>query len=201
MNMQERKANEMKVLKQAAKILLHSSLCLAMVVGMVFVNLSFVSAHTADTYEIYPVPHHMQYDGSDFVLKENVNVVFEDGIDAATRDRLHEILRMKSLTAFESAEVKDGTNILIGTYGSNQTVDAYTKTELGFNDESLFQKYDAYYMSIHDGTIVILGKDTTAAFYGLATLYHIFAQTDSKTISNLTIQDYADVRSRGFIEG
>ena len=32
-------------------------------------------------------------------------------------------------------------------------------------------------------------------------LYHIFKQVEGKTIRNFSIEDYADVASRGFIEG
>ena len=46
-----------------------------------------------------------------------------------------------------------------------------------------------------------MGKDTDASFYGLTTLYHVLAQTESLSIRNFTIEDYADVVSRGFIEG
>ena len=49
--------------------------------------------------------------------------------------------------------------------------------------------------------VSVLGKDTDAAFYGITSLYHIFNQMDSYSIRNFVMEDYADVASRGFIEG
>ena len=46
-----------------------------------------------------------------------------------------------------------------------------------------------------------VGADTDASYYGLTTLYHILKQMDSNTIRNFHIEDWADVASRGFIEG
>ena len=47
----------------------------------------------------------------------------------------------------------------------------------------------------------MLGRDTDAAFYGLTTLYQILQQVNGLTIQGFTLQDHADVVSRGFIEG
>ena len=47
----------------------------------------------------------------------------------------------------------------------------------------------------------MLGRDTDSAFYGLTTLYQIFQQLPGRAVSNLTFSDWADVKSRGFIEG
>ena len=50
--------------------------------------------------------------------------------------------------------------------------------------------------------IIVLGKDTDAAFYGLTTLYQIFQQVEGDTLRAFTtVNDYADVITRGFIEG
>ena len=62
-------------------------------------------------------------------------------------------------------------------------------------------KTDSYFLASDENVISVLGKDADSAFYGLTTLYHVFAQMDSLTIRNFEIEDYADVVSRGFIEG
>lgn len=36
-------------------------------------------------YEIYPTPHEITYQDKDYVIRSQVNVVYEDGIDAATK--------------------------------------------------------------------------------------------------------------------
>ena len=68
-------------------------------------------------------------------------------------------------------------------------------------DASLFAKIDAYLLVIAGSKVGVLGKDTDAAFYGLTTLQQILDQTTGGVVRNLTIQDWADVASRGFIEG
>lgn len=159
-------------------------------------------------YEIYPTPHLISYDNSDFILREKANVVYESGIDAYTKTRLHEVVNIKRITASTTEELINNdnqqekvTNILVGIYNSGEYVDNYIKENNISISNGLFDKNDSYFLQVKDGNIIILGKDTDAAFYGLTTLYHIFSQLESRTIRNLTIEDYADVVSRGFIEG
>ena len=153
----------------------------------------------ADTgYEVYPNPHSMNYSDGDYEMTSQVNVVYEDGIDEDTKARLNEVLALKSMNASVSSEKKAGkTNILVGVKGSKQYVDS----QFGTTSAGLFDKLDSYALKSDKGTISILGKDTDAAFYGLTSLYHIFKQVEGKTIRNFSIEDYADVASRGFIEG
>ena len=153
----------------------------------------------ADTgYEVYPNPHTMNYSDGDYEMTSQVNVVYEDGIDEDTKARLNEVLALKGMNASVSSEKKAGkTNILVGVKGSKQYVDS----QFGTTSDGLFDKLDSYALKSDKGTISILGKDTDAAFYGLTSLYHIFKQVEGKTIKNFSIEDYADVASRGFIEG
>lgn len=153
----------------------------------------------ADTgYEVYPNPHSMNYSDGDYEMTSQVNVVYEDGIDEDTKARLNEVLALKGMNASVSSEKKAGkTNILVGVKGSKQYVDS----QFGTTSAGLFDKLDSYALKSEKGTISILGKDTDAAFYGLTSLYHIFKQVEGKTIRNFSIEDYADVASRGFIEG
>lgn len=153
----------------------------------------------ADTgYEVYPNPHSMNYSDGDYEMTSQVNVVYEDGIDEDTKARLNEVLALKGMNASVSGEKKAGkTNILVGVKGSKQYVDS----QFGTTSDGLFDKLDSYALKSDKGTISILGKDTDAAFYGLTSLYHIFKQVEGKTIKNFSIEDYADVASRGFIEG
>ena len=57
----------------------------------------------------------------------------------------------------------------------------------------MFGKTDSYFLASDENVISVLGKDADSAFYGLTTLYHVFAQMDSLTIRNFEIEDYADV--------
>ena len=156
-----------------------------------------------NTYEIYPTPHLINYTGGEYIVKAKVNVVFEDGIDQYTQDRLEEVLDLKNISYTTSEEKVEGTtNILVGIEGSSEYVDTYADENLGeTTTENLFNKTDSYVLDNRDGVITVLGRDTDAAFYGLTTLYHVFTQMDSYTIQEFHVEDWADVASRGFIEG
>ena len=154
-------------------------------------------------YEIYPKPHEISYEEDSWILKNEVNVVYEDGIDEATQDRLDEVFALKDgITVSESDEIVEGkTNVLVGIDGSDGYVDRYAEENVGISTDGLFDKLDSYVLDSKEDVITVLGADTDASFYGLTTLYHIVKQMDSQTIRSFHIEDWADVASRGFIEG
>ncbi|MBM6896632.1 beta-N-acetylglucosaminidase domain-containing protein [Pseudoflavonifractor capillosus] len=181
---------------------------LAVVMGAGCVTLAPFQAQaegSGDTgYEIYPNPHVMDYGGDEYIVKTQVNVVFESGIDQYTKNRLGEVLELKGIDSYTTGgEIVSGkTNILVGIEGSSEYVDTYADENLGeTTTENLFNKTDSYVLDNRDGVITVLGRDTDAAFYGLTTLYHVFTQMDSYTIQEFHVEDWADVASRGFIEG
>ena len=154
-----------------------------------------------EAYKIYPTVHSIEYQDGGYNLQENVNVIYDKEIDDATKARMNEVAALKNLTIQTSDQAKSGmTNIYVGVYGSKGFADAYIRQNNEI-DPSLFEKNDAYFLKSNQQTIAILGKDSDSAFYGLTTLYHIFAQMESYHIRNFTINDYADIVSRGFIEG
>ena len=154
-------------------------------------------------YEIYPNPHVVSYEGDSWIIKNDVNVVYEDGIDEATQDRLDEVFALKDgITVSESDEIVEGkTNVLVGIDGSDGYVDRYAEENVEVSADGLFDKLDSYVLDSKEDVITVLGADTDASFYGLTTLYHIVKQMDSQTIRSFHIEDWADVASRGFIEG
>ena len=159
-----------------------------------------------DHYEIYPLPQDEAYIDTQFSITDEVNVVLEDGVDEATVNFLNEILESKSIKVTHSEEVvSNRTNIIIGTKASNGYVDRYFKDNIEYDSE-LFNEIDPYVLTIDkeledQGTIAVLGADTDAAYYGLATLKMIFDQIPGKEVQSVTYEDYADTKWRGFIEG
>ena len=155
-------------------------------------------------YEIYPAPQNIQYTGGDYIIN-GVNVVYEDGIDEATQARLEEALALKpdvKINVLDEPAIEEGkTTILVGIDGSDGFVDKYAEANSMVTVAGLFEELDAYMLDSKDSVITVLGADTDASFYGLTTLYHILKQMDSYTICNFHIEDWADVASRGFIEG
>lgn len=138
----------------------------------------------------------------DYVIKNEVNVVYESGIDQATKDRLAEALALKDgVTVTTSESIEEGkTNILVGIDGSGEVADTYANEHVNMQSADLYEKLDAYVLDSNNDVITVVGADTDASYYGLTTLYHILKQMDSNTIRNFHIEDWADVASRGFIE-
>ena len=129
-----------------------------------------------------------------------MNVIYDTGIDEATKDRLEEAAALKDIKVKESDEPKKGaTNVYVGVHGEDGKAEDYITKEYAPGD-ALFENTDSYFWRVMKCNLCTW-KDTDSAFYGLTTLYHVFAQLDSLTIRNFEIEDYADVVSRGFIEG
>ena len=182
--------------------------CACAVVGL---SVSPAIAHAAEgDYQIYPTPHTVTYANGEIPLSDTITTVVEEGIDADTVTRMNEVLDLKGLKAAQSDSVPAGsgeTSLLVGVKGSKGAVDTYVEKlvkekKLSYTDD-LFGKTDAYLLASlpDEGKIIVLGKDTDAAFYGLTTLYQIFQQVEGDTLRAFTASDYADVITRGFIEG
>ena len=167
-------------------------------------------AESPDSYEIYPIPQSISYDSKpqkEFVIGKNVNVVLEDGIDQYTRNFLEEILANYDRNMTISNQIAEGkSNILLGINGSKKQVDQYAATQVTVQNQELFRQTDAYLLSARkgnsaEGTIVLLGRDTNAVYYGLATLQMMFSSFAGDRFLNVQIEDYAAMATRGFIEG
>lgn len=187
-------------------------LACAVVLAFAAIAMPADAAPVAD-YQIYPTPHSMTYGDGEQTLRASANVVVEDDIDGYTVDRLEEVLALKGMTANYVDEIpatSGTTSLLVGVKGSGGAVDKYVEQlvsegKLSYT-EGLFEKIDAYMLASIPGEggvdqIIVLGKDTDAAFYGLTTLYQIFQQLEGAKLTAFTCFDYADVATRGFIEG
>ncbi|MDB1941913.1 beta-N-acetylglucosaminidase domain-containing protein [Clostridium tertium] len=155
-------------------------------------------------YEIYPSPQSIEYEEGSFSFDNGVNVVYESGIDIYTKARLeNEILKANNIgyeVSSSNAVIDGKTNILVGIEGSGEFVDKYAE-KYTLSTENLFSKIDSYFLAADNNIITVLGKDTDAAFYGLTTLYHVVNQINNNRIRNFKIENYANVVTRGFIEG
>src|SRR5699024_5263271 len=169
--------------------------------GSLIVEAASSSNSENANYEIYPEPQQIEYNDDEFVIRNDINVVYEEDIDNVTKKRVKEIFDAKNITISESEKKVEGTtNVLIGTYESDDYVDTYVQNEHNF-DENIFSEINPYVLTADNGTISILGKDTDAAFYGVTTLKLILEQIEGKTLQNFQVEDYADTTIRGFIEG
>ena len=158
-------------------------------------------------YKIYPTPHEITYGTGTVDFEGTVNTIVGDDIDGYTEDRLDEVLELAGVTATPAEATSndgEGLEILVGVEGSGDAADTYVTED---PSADLFTKTDAYYLAVVPASgdapdrIVVLGKDTDSAFYGLSTLYQILQQDTDGDVAALTMNDWADVESRGFIEG
>ena len=142
-------------------------LCLLLCAVLVLSNVPATIAHAEEAqeekvYDIYPIVRDITYDGTEFSLSEQVNVVYETGIDEATKAYLMEVLEENGVTAAVAEEpVAGGFNILLGVNGSGEAADAY-EDALTLNTADLYEKYDAYVLEAKANQITIVGRDTDA---------------------------------------
>lgn len=156
-----------------------------------------------EVYEIYPKPQQIEYDGGNFKISNEVNIVYDEGVDAYTKKRVDEILEASNLEATVSKDIVPGkTNFLVGINESGGVVDNYFNSKVPHEEEFFEEKMDANIVSVKDNIIAVIGEDTDSAFYGVTTLKHVFNQLEEeKDIKNFRADDYAEVAHRGFIEG
>lgn len=197
-----------KGLTRALSLLLAAVLCLP---GSIPVSAKQTKEDTAATcaadateYKIYPIPQSISYSEGDFALGE-VAVVYEEGVDNATKNFLQEVLKNYDVNYESTASVQENkTNIILGIRGNESgAANTYvaSKQEGFIKNADLFNKNDAYLLDASDNTIVILGKDADSVFYGVATLQMMFSSFAGKKFLNAHIEDYAAVATRGYIEG
>ena len=149
-------------------------------------------------YKVFPTPQKVTYDEGVTKLHKQVNLVMGEQLDIYTRNRLKSVLQEHqiSYTSSQSA-VAGATNIYLGVHGQH----SQAEKEVSGISQGLFDKIDAYALSIKNNTISIVGKDTDAVFYGLTTLKHMLNESQVPVLRNVTIEDYAEIKNRGFIEG
>lgn len=144
-------------------------------------------------YEIYPTPHSVTYadPAASVTLLDTMQVTYGAGIDQYTKARAVEAFEQAGVTLDENASTDVKLQVSIKADGDGVTA----------NTTDLFSKTSAYKLTVDANGVTVVGKDTDAAFYGLTTVKRILQQVTDKQVKHLTVEDYADVPFRGFIEG
>lgn len=132
-------------------------------------------------YEIYPTPHSVTYAESTVTLPATMQVTYGEGIDQYTKDRAAEAFAQAGVTLSESASTPVALRVSI--------------------DPALSTRTSFHTVTVDATGVTVVGVDTDAAFYGLTTVKRILQQVTNKQVKHLTVEDYADVAFRGFIEG
>lgn len=163
-------------------------------------------ASAQSPYVIYPIPHLQQQVEGSASFTADVDVIAETGIDQVTRERLTEILSSKGITAHFTSEVSEGrAAVWLGINGSGEAADLKA-TDFSLQ-RTLFSnsKFDRHIVALHESEglaqLVVLGENTDAVFYGLASIEQILDEAGKENLSCVNIYDYADIRERGVVEG
>ena len=163
-------------------------------------------------FTIYPVPQKQTALTGTATFTPQVTIIAEQGIDQTTIDRAKSVFSQHGITA-DVADVASETNanVYVGIAGSNGVVDQKA-TAVGVSRDvfSVEGKYDRHVLHLANGAngkaeLVVLGQHTDAAFYAFASLEQMLdaATKEGKNLSlaAVEIDDYADLASRGVIEG
>ena len=164
------------------------------------------SAPAQQSYEIYPVPQSQQLTEGRARITDRVNIVAQPGIDDATIERACQVLADKGIATSVSQQAEDKmTNLLLGINGSGDAAD--TEADRQQLDRTIFglPKYDRHIISLTADSrgraqLLIVGEHTDAVFCGLATLEQMLDR-GTRALPCVRFYDYADMRSRGVIEG
>ena len=149
-------------------------------------------------YTVFPRPQKVTYGDGVTALEGKVNLVFSDGLDIYTRNRAKEVLQASNVSYTTSTKATEGaTNIFLGVRGKAPLAEK----EVQDISSGLYDKIDAYVLRVKDNKISIVGKDTDAVFFGLTTLKQMLKESSVPVLRDVTVEDYAEVKNRGFIEG
>lgn len=158
-------------------------------------------------YTIYPIPHQQTAGTGTVSFTKTVNVVCEDDIDTYTRQRIEQVFNDRDLKVeFGTTASASNSNVFVGVKDGNGLANTKAKS-LGLSQNVLSQsgKFDRHLLSLYkDGNgraqVIVLGENSDAAFYAFASLEQIFDKGTSN-LPTVTINDYADLKERGIIEG
>ena len=167
---------------------------------------SVAVALAQQNYVIYPVPQTQELTQGQARLAGPVNIVAGPGVDAVTVARARQVLGDRGLSSSVSAQPADGqANLLLGIQGSGDAADAEAGRQ-GL-DRGVFSrpKYDRHIVSLSADArglaqLLVLGEHTDAVFCGLATIEQMLDR-GTEALPCVRFYDYADLRSRGVIEG
>ena len=153
---------------------------------------------TKKEYTVFPTPQKVTYGDGVTALEGTVNLVFSDSLDIYTRNRAKEVLQANNVSYTTSTKEAEGaTNIFLGVHGES----SLAEKEVQDISPDLYNKIDAYVLRVKNNKISIVGKDTDAVFFGLTTLKHMLSESPTPVLRDVTVEDYAEVKNRGFIEG
>ena len=171
--------------------------------------MSFFALMATAQYVIYPIPHEQIAGSATVSFTEQVLILCSDAIDQATKDRATSLLEEKGLSpqiVNELPAENTKSVIYLGTNGGSNDKADEKCTQLGLKRDVFAhtEKFDNHLLHLfNDGgkaCVVIVGKNTDATFFGLASLEQILDK-GTTNLKATTLYDYADIQNRGLVEG
>lgn len=163
-------------------------------------------------YQIFPEPQRITRGGSSVQIANTVTLIGGAGVSAQTLARVKDVFTSHGMTVNPSASPVAGTtNVDLSIYGPANTTDyalyadtAVAKAEGGKKNEP--NVFDAHIIDIKgesgDARIKVVGKHDDAVYYAAATLDQMLDQMqDGNKLSDVLIEDYANTKWRGIVEG
>ena len=176
-------------------------ICIMMIFSCLQVNITAEEVVNEHQYQIYPIPQSIAYKEGNVRFASIINVVKEEGIDAATVNYVEEVLTSAGYTVnYVSSIDSSALTIALGINDSNGVVDEAFGDDM-IQTTDLFTKEDAYCIDVSEDGIFIVGKDSDGVFRGVSTLKMMLSSIENHTLYNVHIEDYACMNVRGFIEG
>lgn len=158
-------------------------------------------------YTIYPVPHEQTAGTGKVAFTQTVNVICDNGIDSYTKKRVTDVFAAHGVTVnFSDAPSTTESNVYLGINGANgKGNEVATAQSLSLDVLTKEGKFDRHILSLTDAgngvaQLLVLGENTDATFMGLASLEQIL-DNGTADLQTVTINDYADLKERGIIEG
>ena len=158
-------------------------------------------------YTIYPVPHEQTAGTGKVAFTQTVNVICDNGIDSYTKKRVTDVFAAHGVTVnFSDAPSTTESNVYLGINGANgKGNEVATAQSLALDVLTKEGKFDRHILSLTDAgngvaQLLVLGENTDATFMGLASLEQIL-DNGTADLQTVTINDYADLKERGIIEG
>ncbi|EFF41651.1 beta-N-acetylglucosaminidase domain-containing protein [Mycoplasmopsis alligatoris] len=136
-----------------------------------------------------------------FYLTKNINVFLDKNIsDKHLENYVETTLKIKNLNKANKYDDKNTSlHIIANNDKSPETASILHKYKKYVTVN--FNKIDAYSLIIKDNKIVLIVKDKAAAFSALSTVQWILEELKNSALREVIVNDYADTKIRGFIEG
>lgn len=142
---------------------------------------------------IYPTPQHVTTFEKAFNFPKQVKGIAFTGGEKLLPVLSDILAKHEVMVETATAPAADRFNVILTTDSKNLP-EAFQ--EVALSDEAGFSPYT---LALKEEGLVILAKEETGLFYGLQTLRQLLKT--GLEVSEVVIQDYANTKVRGFIEG